>query len=189
MKTTTMNRPDPLFPEPPFSRSYWAVPGQILAGFYPGDRDPAVAMNKLNALLNCGVTHFCSLMEAGESDHAGRSFEDYRPGLGELATQRDEVIRLMNYPIRDVSVPTVPRMIATLDALDAALAEGAVIYLHCWGGRGRTGTVLGCWFARQGERDALGKLEALTATRRTHFPMVPETPSQQRFVSNWRAGQ
>jgi ADP-ribosyl-[dinitrogen reductase] hydrolase len=59
MKNETMNRPDPLFPEPPFSRSYWAVPGQILAGFYPGDRDPAVAMNELKL---CSVE---SLVEQG----------------------------------------------------------------------------------------------------------------------------
>ena len=116
----------PICPNPPFSRSYWAVPGQILAGFYPGDRDASVARNKLNALLNCGVTHFCSLMEAGEKDHAGRAFEDYRPGLMELAMQRGKMFPLMSYPIRDVSVPTVPHMVAALDSLDAALAEGAV---------------------------------------------------------------
>ena len=188
MKTNTMKLRVPICPNPPFSRSYWAVPGQILAGFYPGDRDASVARNKLNALLNCGVTHFCSLMEAGEKDHAGRAFEDYRPGLMELAMQRGKMFPLMSYPIRDVSVPTVPHMVAALDSLDAALAEGAVVYLHCWGGRGRTGTVLGCWFARWGERDALGKLKRLTATKRNDFPMVPETGAQQRFVANWRAG-
>ncbi len=49
----------PPIPNPPFARSYWAVPRIILAGFYPADRDSVVALNKLNALVDCGVTHSC----------------------------------------------------------------------------------------------------------------------------------
>src|SRR6478735_8945932 len=95
----------PPIPQPPFARSYWAVPGQILAGFYPGDRDPLVALNKLNALLECGVTHVCSLMESTEKDHAGRCFRDYRPALVDLARQRGLAVGMMAAPIRDLSVP------------------------------------------------------------------------------------
>ena len=96
---------------------------------------------------------------------------------------------LLQSPIRDVSVPTAAQMVVTLDAIDRVLAAEGVIYLHCWGGRGRTGTVLGCWLARHGERDALGKLADLTAGKREHFPRVPETGPQQQFVRNWRAGR
>lgn len=184
-----MNAPYHNLPAPPFTRSYWAVPGKILAGFHPGDRDPQVAMNKLHALLECGVTDVLSLMEPTETDHAGRRFEDYRPTLMELARQRGLAIGLLSAPIRDVSVPYLRHMASTLDAMDAVLARSGVIYLHCWGGRGRTGTVLGCWLARHGDRDPLGKLRQLTAHARHHFPEVPETPEQQRFVMNWRAGQ
>jgi hypothetical protein len=180
---------DPMLSQLPFARSYWAVPGQILAGFYPGDRDPVVALNKLNALLDCGVTHICSLMESTETDHAGRPFHNYQPAFAELARQRGITAGLLHYPIRDVSVPTVAGMRAALDGLDEGLLRGGVIYLHCWGGRGRTGTVLGCWLARHGERDPLGKLRQLTAHARPHFPNVPETTGQQQFVLNWRAGK
>ncbi len=186
---TTMRLATASLPEPPFARSYWAVPGQILAGFYPGDRDPVVALNKLNALLECGVTHLCSLMEHNEVDHAGRGFEDYRPAMVELARQQGRAVGLLHCPIRDVSVPTAAQMVGTLDAIDRVLSRGGVIYLHCWGGRGRTGTVLGCWLARHGERDALGKMADLTAGKREHFPRVPETVEQQQFVRNWRAGR
>jgi hypothetical protein len=174
-------------PEPPYARSYWAVPGQILAGFYPGDRDPGVAANKLHALLECGVTHVLSLMETTETDHAGRRFEDYRPTLVNLARQRGLAVGLMSAPILDLSVPSITQMTATLDAMDEVLAGSGVIYLHCWGGRGRTGTVLGCWLARHGERDPLEKLRHLTAPARSHFPNVPETMEQRQFVMTWRA--
>ena len=28
-------------PDVPFDRSYWVIPGKLLAGYYPGDREPA----------------------------------------------------------------------------------------------------------------------------------------------------
>ena len=39
-------------------------------------------------------------------------------------------------------------MLAVLDAIDIALCEGHGVYIHCWGGVGRTGTVVGCWLKR-----------------------------------------
>ena len=41
-------------------------------------------------------------------------------------------------------------MRAILDRIDAELADGQVVYVHCWGGHGRTGTVVGCWLVRRG---------------------------------------
>lgn len=173
----------------PFARSYWAVPGRILGGFYPGDRDPAVAAGKLNALLDCGVTHVISLMEPGEKDHAGRLFHDYRAAFLKLASERRAQAVAMRFPIRDAFVPSVAEMKATLDAVDSVLAAGNAVYVHCWGGRGRTGTVLGCWMARHGGRDPLGRLGQLTAGARELFGRIPETETQRRFVLEWRTGQ
>jgi len=31
-----------------------------------------------------------------------------------------------------------------LDTIDAALSAKRIVYVHCWGGVGRTGTVIGC---------------------------------------------
>lgn len=31
-----------------------------------------------------------------------------------------------------------------------ALAAGQTVYVHCYGGIGRTGTVVGCWLVRHG---------------------------------------
>ena len=55
------------------------------------------------------------------------------------------------HPIRDLSVPRSPQdMASILDALDEALEGGRNVYVHCWGGVGRTGTVVGCWLVRHG---------------------------------------
>lgn len=173
----------------PFVRSYWAAQGQLLGGFYPGDRDPAVAEGKLRALLDCGVTHIINLMLPTDGDHAGRPFIGYKDTFLQLATAQGREVCWMQRPIPDLGVPTVSQMIATLDAIDDAIACGGCVYMHCWGGRGRTGTVIGCWLARHGESDVLRKLHALTSHAREWFPRVPETPVQQMFVRQWRRGQ
>ena len=48
-------------------------------------------------------------------------------------------------PVRDVSVPSKDGMVMILDRIDQALAQQRPVYVHCWGGKGRTGTVVGCY--------------------------------------------
>ena len=175
----------------PFTRAYWVEPGRILAGFYPGDRDPSVASAKLSSLLDCGVTDFFCLMEENEGDHAGRSFSEYQTELMRLARLRGTDVRWNRFAIRDMGIPSVAEMSRTLDALNVA-AERGCAYVHCWGGRGRTGTVIGCWLARHGIAHGDGviaRLAELTAHERAYFPRIPEAPEQREFVRNWRAGQ
>lgn len=174
----------------PFARSYWAQPGKLLAGFMPGDRNPVVVEKKLDALLDCGVTHITNLMEADETDHTRkRTFADYSPAWMARARARVLQVSWERRPIRDLSIPSVTQIIASLDVLDAVVAEGRVAYVHCWGGRGRTGTVIGCWLARHGERQPLSRLSELTAHARQHFPVIPETIRQQAFVQAWKPNQ
>src|SRR5687768_9664924 len=101
----------------PFARSFWVQPGKLMAGFFPGDRDPAVGHAKLAALLDCGVAHVVCLMEKNERDHAGRLFLDYRPALTALAKARGIDVTWTRHPIPDLSVPSVAEMARTLDTL------------------------------------------------------------------------
>ena len=176
-------------PQLPFTRSYTVIPERLLAGFYPGDRDRAVARTKLNGLLNWGVTHIVNLMQTHERDHAGRSFHPYEAEFLRLAEARALPARCARHSIPDLAVPSVAHMQTTLDLIDGALANGGCLYVHCWGGRGRTGTVIGCWLARHGAIDPLRQLQQLTAHAHDQFGTVPETAQQQAFVRQWRAGQ
>ncbi len=179
-------------PPRPFTRSYWVVPGRLLAGFLPADRDPSLTRHKLEALRACGVTHIFNLMESDETDHAGRLFEDYTRTLAALDHSGRPAVICQRRPIRDLGTPTEAHMSALLDEIDAALAGGGTVYVHCWGGRGRTGTVIGCWLARHGIANgpqALRKLSELTAHARRHFPIIPEMPGQRAFVKRWPEGR
>ncbi len=185
MKTLHQTTP----PYLPFARSYWVVPDRLLGGFYPGDRDEAVAIGKLNALLDCGVTHVLNLMQPTEGDHAGRPFTSYETAFLRLAEQRGIAAGWSRHPIRDLSVPSVSQMVTILDDIDSILQRNGCVYIHCWGGRGRTGTALGCWLARHREADPLSMLSRLTAHARSSFSRIPETDTQQQFVRSWKANQ
>jgi hypothetical protein len=50
-------------PPVPFSRSYWVIPDKLLAGYYPGSKDPKEATVKLTTLINAGIRHVINLME------------------------------------------------------------------------------------------------------------------------------
>jgi protein-tyrosine phosphatase len=77
----------------------------------------------------------------------------------------------------------------TLDALDLALAQGRNVYLHCWGGVGRTGTTVGCYLVRHGLNgaDALAQLAAWwrTVPKSRTFPRSPETEAQAEYIRGW----
>jgi len=46
----------------PFARSYWVVPGELLAGYYPGDLDTSKMEKKLKGLLRAGIRYVINLM-------------------------------------------------------------------------------------------------------------------------------
>ena len=41
-------------------------------------------------------------------------------------------------------------MVSILATIRDEIAAGRPVYVHCWGGTGRTGTVAGCWLVEQG---------------------------------------
>jgi hypothetical protein len=173
----------------PFERSYWVEPGRFLAGAYPGDSEPAEARQKLAGLIRCGVGLVINLMQTNEVNNRGERFVDYRPVLESLGQAAGNVVDCRRMPIRDMDVPTVRQMGEILDSIDEAKA---VAYVHCWGGKGRTGTVVGCYLARHGRavgEEALARLNALTKGSPYDFGYVPQTAVQCEFVRSWKRGQ
>ena len=172
--------------KPPTSSSYCIVPNHLLAGAYPGDPDPVEHRRKVQALVSSGVRLFVNLMEEGETNHAGDPFVPYT----DVAQQLCRDVTCVRHPIRDLSVPTPAQMCAVLDAIDHALNSGKAIYVHCWGGVGRTGTVVGCWLLRHRLAESSNVLDVLRLLRQQDQERgqraSPETPAQQRFVLAWR---
>ena len=96
------------------------------------------------------------------------------------------------HPIVDGGITTAAAMRAILDDIDTALQRGGVVYIHCWGGRGRTGTVVCCSLIRHGltaPSHAVEKMHALIGNRIHDFLPTPENDQQRLFVEQWRFGQ
>ena len=176
-------------PKTPFQYSYWAVPGKILAGCYPGSIDPGMIHEHLSGLIDAGVTLVINLMEVSETEVFQAFFETYESILPTLASERGRTLRIERFPIRDRSIPTAEQMAAILHAIRKELDAGGIIYVHCLGGIGRTGTVIGCYFVEQGHPNPLAQLLALTASEKDYFWPTPQTEEQRNFVANWKPGE
>ena len=171
----------------PIPNSYWVMPSRLAAGEYPGGIEPLDAARKVKALLGVGVNHFIDFTGRGE-------LRPYREILEEEARRLSRKAGWARIPIDDLSVPYRPEYMAEiLDAVDCALDDGKTVYVHCWGGVGRTGTVIGCWLVREGRTgsEALDQIDewfqgmekVRCCPRR--YPHSPETQEQREYVRQW----
>ncbi|MDF1556398.1 MAG: hypothetical protein P1P84_25250 [Deferrisomatales bacterium] len=180
--------------------AYWVVRGRLMAGEYPGSPSAAGMRAKLASLLNAGIRTFLDLTEADEVTRLG-PLRPYEEDLRALTAESAVEVSHTRFPIRDFDVPTRGLMISILDALDAALGRGMPAYVHCLAGRGRTGTVVGCYLVRHAERLlgtsasdragplALARITELRVAQDVPFPKdSPQTPAQRDLVLGWQPG-
>ena len=176
----------------PFPRSYWASSPHLIAGCYPGDKGMEEARAKIAGLLVAGVGLVVNLMEPIEIGHDGSALDPYESLLTEVAAEMGVTARMDRFPIPDMNVPTPALMTAILDAIDDAISAGTTVYVHCWGGRGRTGTVVGCWLARHGIATGEAALTRIAELRsgvpKAHLPS-PETERQRDMVRGWKENE
>jgi protein-tyrosine phosphatase len=172
----------------PFERSFAVFPNWLWGGAYPGDRDRVVLERKMNGLAECGVKAIFNLMEDDEIDHDGKPFLPYHEEF-EQAVEGNTIL-YTKLPIPDVGVVSVNTMGTYLDRIHTAVSK-VPTFIHCWGGRGRTGTVLGCFLVDSGIASGEEALKYLQRVRllykdpKANFP-APETLQQQRMVINWQ---
>ena len=124
----------------PMPHSYWV--GRLLAGEYPGE--DRVRGSPQAAPAAGRRDHF--YLDLTEEDE----LEPYAQLLQEEAAGRHVAAEDRRAPIADLSTPPRGAIARILAMIDDAIAAGRSVYIHCWGGIGRTGTIVGCYLVRHG---------------------------------------
>ena len=88
----------------PFPRSYWVIPGMLLAGEYPGAGNHTYARKKLGRLMDCGIRNIVNLMEPDEIDHSGNQFVEYEPIVSSIAEEKNISVDCHRISIADLGV-------------------------------------------------------------------------------------
>jgi ADP-ribosyl-[dinitrogen reductase] hydrolase len=174
----------------PINDAYVVPNSTLAAGAYPGSRPGTPlqeAESKIAAFLRAGITVFIDL-----TDPADR-LEPYEPMLRRVAADAGVDVQYRRMAIRDMDVCSREHMNDVLEVIDDHLVEGRGVYVHCWGGVGRTGMVVGCWLVRRylSGPEALEQVQSLfnmmsaTKRRRHAAQGSPQTEAQREMVRKW----
>ena len=153
----------------PTPYSYWVIKNRLLAGEYPGQQNPANPIRsffskfyallatinrpdkgwhnvqvRCEELINSGINSFVDLTEEGE-------LPEYYTFITQLASEEGVTIHYTRMPIPDRKIPTISYLTKILDYIDNELANKRNVYVHCFRGLGRTGTIIGTHLARHGK--------------------------------------
>ncbi|KAL0569976.1 hypothetical protein V5O48_011981 [Marasmius crinis-equi] len=189
----------------PIPNSYWATP-LLLACEYPwSPKDPCP--RKLDALLLAGVRTFIDLTECGELlpyciDDEESSFRDTNDPRNVLFFRASRLgipsseIQYHRFGIHDRSLPSSVALLRTILACLAENAKvGRICAVHCRGGIGRTGMVVGCWLVQSGvARDGEEALKIIArewkgVEKCRRYPASPETGEQEEYVRGFKPGR
>ena len=161
----------------PSSRSNWLVPGRVLCGDQPYTLGTPEGRAGIAA---CAVTTIVCLRTKAEMSDGKNS---YTSAMAKLIGEK--AAKFVSFPIVDQSVADDDLVRDFIEQLLERIARGEVLYVHCHGGHGRTGTIcsllLGKLYALSGE-DALSWYTRLHNMRLSPIFTDPLFPVQIRQV-------
>lgn len=162
---------------------YQIIPGLFMAGPFPISYQAGGTQEILETLLQLGIRQFVDLTEPQE-----HSLDHYQPLLAAISARRKVPVQYRRFPIPDRGIPAQPDlMVSILDVIDNSIRNKNPVYVHCQGGIGRTGTVVGCWLVRHGSngKNALREIRNLRSGFAGDFDFSPETAGQRLYVETW----
>ncbi len=166
----------------PIIESYWVEENKFLAGEYPGSHGSETTRQRMDMFLEAGINTFIDLTQPHE-------LVSYESMLIEQAQIYHINVSYQRFAVRDHSIPSTEIMTSILNTIDDAIDNGRCVYVHCWGGIGRTGIVVGCYLVRHGatNEQAVKQVDKLFKTRpaNSYYPHSPESKEQIEFILNW----
>jgi protein-tyrosine phosphatase len=158
----------------PTSHTNWIIPGKFLCGSFPRSK-------VIRDLLDVGCNIFVNLTMPNETQRYGSYIE-----FAEAKSKKS--IKYIPFPIYDHNVGREVEVVKLVQDLEAMILAPSndVIYIHCIGGHGRTGTIVSLLLAKLYKLDAFAAMEvcqALHDTRQeTNGRVSPESTVQRNQV-------
>lgn len=141
----------------PTNESNWVIKGELLVGAFPGYVNDKENEEILTKILNCGVSTFVSLQKEYDNNNPEENWKN-NIGLRPYFKDAEKMIKekhlypnlntsvekltLFHEPIKDCDTIDDDKTVNLAKKLVKAIYDGEVIYLHCWGGHGRTGVIV-----------------------------------------------
>ena len=191
----------------PTDESNWVIPGILMAGAYPAAQEDNVHYSIIQSVLSLGISTFICLQAEYEHDPNIPEFM-WRQGY-KLRTYIFDALRILkaadidptkrlglmckpdkldfrHVPIVDCSTTNDSIVLELAQDICKRLKRGENIYVHCWGGHGRAGTVvsivLGLLYNLD-PHEALKRCQQFHDTRRAPLGVPsPQTATQRAQV-------
>ena len=150
----------------PISESNWVIPGHLLVGAFPASPNDEDTLNNLYSILMHGITSFVCLQEEYNPNVTPQQYKNnigIRPYFKDLlhitskvesyrqvknipyfnpTIAKPEDVQFLHFPIKDCKIAHDSQVYLLCLELARRLMSGEKLYIHCWGGHGRTGTIV-----------------------------------------------
>jgi protein-tyrosine phosphatase len=166
------------WPHDAILHAWWVEPGRLLAGEYPGARTASKAAEKVRLLIDAGVDSIVDLTTP--DDHLA----SYEEALRDAAEKAGREVHHFAYPIPDMGVIDREGYDEIVARVRGEMDAGRVVYVHCWGGKGRTSTIVGCLLIDNGldYQSAIDRIADLRAGTKKAVDACPESSDQHRVL-------
>ena len=129
----------------------------LYAGAYPGDIVDEINDNNIIDILNKGVSTFVCMQAEYNNEtispdwSTGLSLRPYFKDVERIISNKSkypklnttlEKVNFEHCPIRDLGTISDKITLELAKKIVTLISNGEIIYLHCWGGHGRTGIIV-----------------------------------------------
>lgn len=140
----------------PTKTSNWVIPGRLIQGAYPGHQDAFQHEIIVRKVLAAGVDVFVCVQTKRELE---KRFRPYRATADEMREEENQSLVAEGQEskgklwyvlcqVPDGWVTEDVQIVRAMLRVEEHLRAGRVVYLHCWGGHGRSGTLTSLLLAR-----------------------------------------
>lgn len=164
----------------PFKNSCLVIENKLIEGCVPIDF-AFKKYHKIDQLLKLDIDTIIDLRD----NYLDFKLMNYRNYL----QKNHKNIEVYNFKIKDFTCPSREIITEILDLIDLKINKGHKIYIHCLGGIGRTGTIIGSYKLRHkicNDKNILEYMQNLRLKNGCKKIKSPETNEQISMVVNWK---